>query len=191
MDWVSWLSKTELHPSLVHKYSLAFAHNELEEEDIAYFDHEFLQSIGITIAKHRLEILKLAKKEKVGKPPPVSRVIAAIKKTKRCLSNYIHTLVHGDESALIVFQKANNSKRWREAMLKRNKRLMMLKQGRSLMVSNGSPKVAGPPNGCGGSPVASQLHNNNEKVADDGDAYWSTAVEEFKWDSMFQDLKPT
>ncbi|XP_043701583.1 uncharacterized protein LOC122652026 [Telopea speciosissima] len=187
MDWFSWLSKTELQPSLVQEYSLAFAHNELDEEDIAYFNHEFLQSIGISIAKHRLEILKLARKEKGGRPHPVSRVIAALKKTKKCLSNYIHTWVHGDDSALIVVQKSNNNKRWRGAMLKRNKRLMMLKQGK-LMLTNGNPKVAGPPNGGGGSPVGYQLHND-EKA--DNDAYWSSATEEIKWDAMFQDLKPT
>ena len=43
MDWFSWLSKTSLD-----EYGLAFAHNELEEEDIVYFNHEFLQSMAIS-----------------------------------------------------------------------------------------------------------------------------------------------
>ncbi|GMP34592.1 hypothetical protein CsSME_00007398 [Camellia sinensis var. sinensis] len=48
MDWFSWLSKTGLEPSLVYEYGLSFSHNELEEDDIAYFNHEFLQSMGIS-----------------------------------------------------------------------------------------------------------------------------------------------
>ncbi|KAE8008800.1 hypothetical protein FH972_005275 [Carpinus fangiana] len=93
MDWFSWLSKTSLEPSLVYKYGLAFAHNELEEEDIVYFNHEFLQSMGISIAKHRLEILKLARKEKGASPRPMSRLLVAIRRTKRCLGKYIRTWI--------------------------------------------------------------------------------------------------
>jgi hypothetical protein len=63
MDWFSWLSKTTLDHSLIYDYGLIFARNELQLEDATYFNHEFLQSMGITIAKHRLEILKLVKKE--------------------------------------------------------------------------------------------------------------------------------
>ncbi|KAJ0075135.1 hypothetical protein Patl1_34630 [Pistacia atlantica] len=93
MDWYSWLSKSSLEPSLVYEYGLAFAHNELEEEDIAYFNHEFLQSMGISIAKHRLEILKLARKEKGATTPrPVSRLLFAIKRTKRSLAKYLRNL---------------------------------------------------------------------------------------------------
>ncbi|KAG4145893.1 hypothetical protein ERO13_D05G122750v2 [Gossypium hirsutum] len=87
MDWFSWLSKTGLEPSLVYEYGLSFSHNELEEEDIVYLDHEFLQSMGISIAKHRLEILKLAGKTKgnqtSGWRPVVRRLMSAIKRTKR------------------------------------------------------------------------------------------------------------
>ncbi|OIW19520.1 hypothetical protein TanjilG_06975 [Lupinus angustifolius] len=63
MDWFSWLSRTKLDPSLIEDYGLTFARNELQLEDASYFNHEFLQSMGISIAKHRLEILKLVKKE--------------------------------------------------------------------------------------------------------------------------------
>ncbi|XP_010244878.2 PREDICTED: uncharacterized protein LOC104588583 [Nelumbo nucifera] len=195
MDWFAWLSKTGLEPSLVYEYGLAFAHNELEEEDITYFNHEFLQSMGISIAKHRLEILKLAKKEKGGSPHLVSRFLAAIKKTKRRLSNYIRTWAHRDESALVVVPQPAYGKRWKGAMLKRNKRTMTLKQGRlmslkpaPLMLTNGNSKdAAGPPIDKG---AKAPVHNlgNEEKVGDDG--YWSTAVQ-IRWDTMFQDLKPT
>uniref|UniRef100_A0A6N2K120 SAM domain-containing protein n=1 Tax=Salix viminalis TaxID=40686 RepID=A0A6N2K120_SALVM len=66
MDWFSWLSRSGLDPSLIYEYGLAFARNELQAEDMAYFDHEFLQSMGISIAKHRLEIIKLARKDAGG-----------------------------------------------------------------------------------------------------------------------------
>ena len=93
MDWFSWLSQTSLELSLVYEYGLAFAHNELEEEDIVYFNHEFLQSMGISIAKHRLEILKLARQEKGASPRPMSRLLVAIRRTKRCLGKYIRTWI--------------------------------------------------------------------------------------------------
>lgn len=62
MDWYSWLSKTGMEPTLIYAYSLTLSHNELEEDDKAHFNHEFLQSMGISIAKHRLHILKHARK---------------------------------------------------------------------------------------------------------------------------------
>ncbi|KAF8393109.1 hypothetical protein HHK36_021350 [Tetracentron sinense] len=205
MDWFSWLSKTSLEPSLIYEYGLAFSHNELEEDDIIYFNHEFLQSMGISIAKHRLEILKLAKKEKGGSSS-MPRLLIAIKKTKRCLASYIRTWVIHEDSALVVMPKPSYCMRWRGAMLKRNKKLMMLKQER-LMIKNGSPKVAGPPAvgrmaspmvyrespavGRMASPLVYNLCNG-EKQLDDDDGYWSaTGVEEIRWDTMFQDLKPT
>ncbi|XP_056176849.1 uncharacterized protein LOC115690756 isoform X2 [Syzygium oleosum] len=82
MDWFSWLSKSSLDPTLIYEYGRVFALNELQEEDISYFDHEFLQSMGISVAKHRLEILKLAKKEHGGLRP-ISGLVMAFSRTKR------------------------------------------------------------------------------------------------------------
>ncbi|KAF8389157.1 hypothetical protein HHK36_025850 [Tetracentron sinense] len=186
MDWFSWLSKTGLDPSLVYEYGLTFAHNELEEEDIAYFNHEFLQSMGISIAKHRLEIIKLARKEIGGSPNTVSRFLMAIKRTKKCVTKYILTWVRREESALVVVPRPSHGARSRGAMLKRNKRVTMLKQGK-LMLTNGSPTVSRTPSRIVASPMLYDFHN--EKELDD-DAYWS-GVEEIRWDTMFQDLKPT
>ncbi|CAA2963772.1 Hypothetical predicted protein [Olea europaea subsp. europaea] len=89
MDWYSWLSKTNLHPTFVYEYGLVFTQNQLQQEDLPYFNHEFLQSIGICIAKHRLEILKLARKELKGSLYGFSRFIVAINKTKRLFSKNI------------------------------------------------------------------------------------------------------
>ena len=190
MDWFSWLSKTGLEPSLVNEYGLAFAHNELEEEDIAYFNHEFLQSMGISIAKHRLEILKLARKDRGASPHAMARVLVAIKRTKRSLAKYVRTWVHRKESALVLVPRPGYGTRWRGAMLKRNKKLMMAKQSR-LLLTNGSfsntPMISAD---SFSSPVIYDF-NKEDKLEDDDERYWTTGVEEFRWDTMFQNLKPT
>ncbi|CAJ1944704.1 unnamed protein product [Sphenostylis stenocarpa] len=94
MDWFSWLSRTTLEPSLIYDYGLTFARNELQLEDACYFNHEFLQSMGISIAKHRLEILKLVKKEGGGRgggrPKKLSGVI------KKCLRKCMNKFVSRD-----------------------------------------------------------------------------------------------
>ncbi|KAF5180460.1 Sterile alpha motif (SAM) domain-containing protein [Thalictrum thalictroides] len=196
MDWFSWLSKTGLEPSVIYEYGVAFANNELEEEDIAYFNHEFLQSMGISIAKHRLEILKLAKKEKGGKSSrPIARLLSAVKKSQRCLSRYISRWIRREESALVVVSRPNYGSRWKGALLKRNnKKLGMLKQGR-LMLTYGSSKVSEHPAiSYGTSPIVyDHLHNKDKVSDDDDDGYWSSTVgvEEIRWDAMFQNLKPT
>ncbi|XP_073152191.1 uncharacterized protein [Henckelia pumila] len=89
MDWHSWLSKSSLEPTLVYEYALNFIRNELQEDDLAYFNHEFLQSIGINVAKHRLEIIKLALKELRGKPNGISRIILAMKNAKNLFTSNI------------------------------------------------------------------------------------------------------
>ncbi|KAG7579004.1 hypothetical protein ISN45_Aa03g031730 [Arabidopsis thaliana x Arabidopsis arenosa] len=63
MDWFSWLSKTDLDPTLSYEYGLIFAQKKLQSEDIALFNHNFLRRVGISVAKHRVEILKLSKRE--------------------------------------------------------------------------------------------------------------------------------
>jgi hypothetical protein len=40
------------------------------------------------------------------------------------------------------------------------------------------------------SPVICDL-NKEEKLENDDEGYWTTGVEEFRWDTMFQNLKPT
>lgn len=86
MDWFSWLSRTNLHPSLTYDYGVTFTRNELEPDDTTFFDHEFLKSMGVTVAKHRLEILKLAKKEN-GANKKLSKVV------KKCWNKCVKKLV--------------------------------------------------------------------------------------------------
>ncbi|GLT29612.1 hypothetical protein SLA2020_044660 [Shorea laevis] len=102
MDWYSWLTKSGLDPSLVYEYGLAFSRNELQKEDLSYLNHEFLQSMGISVAKHRLEILKLARKEVGSGQTRLSKLVLAINKTKKCFNKYvIKKLVHHEETAII------------------------------------------------------------------------------------------
>ncbi|ESQ51161.1 hypothetical protein EUTSA_v10022856mg [Eutrema salsugineum] len=63
MDWFSWLSKTDLDPTLSYEYGLIFAQKKLPSEDIALFSHNFLRQLGITVPEHRQQILKLSKRE--------------------------------------------------------------------------------------------------------------------------------
>ena len=190
LDWFSWLSKSGLEPSLVYEYGLTFAHNELEEEDMFYFNHEFLQSMGISIAKHRLEILKLARKEKGKRPLAVARLVAAIKKTKNTFANYVRTLLmHKQESALAVVPvpvptRSGLGTRWnKSAMMKRGKKQ------ETLFLTNGSSTVVPAQPGFS-SPVVYHFQKDEKMGGHDDDGYWSAAVAEIKWDTMFQDLKP-
>ncbi|KAE8713949.1 Major facilitator superfamily protein isoform 1 [Hibiscus syriacus] len=134
MDWYSWLSKTALEPSLVYEYSLAFSQNELEKEDLASFNHEFLQSMGISVAKHRLEILKLARKETGEAPNSLAKLILAINKTRKCVNKYVNKLVHQENHAIKPFpESVCHQDQWRVALTlsrkaKNKKELMKIEQ---------------------------------------------------------------
>ncbi|KAI8017133.1 hypothetical protein LOK49_LG04G00109 [Camellia lanceoleosa] len=89
MDWFSWLSKSGLDRLLTYEYGLIFTRNELEEEDLKSFNHEFLQSMGISVAKHRLEILKLARKEAGDGQRSILMLFLAINKAKKSFKKSI------------------------------------------------------------------------------------------------------
>ncbi|KAI3759617.1 hypothetical protein L6452_07552 [Arctium lappa] len=217
IDWFSWLSKTGLEPSLIYEYGMALSRNELEEADIAYFNHEFLQSMGISIAKHRLEILKLARKQKGSSGShPISKLMIAIKKTKRTLAKYIHTWVRPDDSALVLVRRSYCSG-WKGAMLRTNRRMVTFKQANpTLFLTNGyhpmvkstsvrvdslsSPLVYGLQYDQGKKDSFdgdNHRDSSNEEDGgggggDGGGGYLSgNGVQEIKWDTLFQNLKPT
>ncbi|KAM0943479.1 putative sterile alpha motif/pointed domain superfamily [Dioscorea sansibarensis] len=200
MDWFSWLSKSSLDASLVYEYGLLLSHNELEEEDITHFDHEFLQSMGITIAKHRLEIIKLSKKHRkvfYYSPFPVNRLLSAVDKTKNCFTKYVLRLfVHRNSSAIVVVPRSSLGDRWKGAALKRSKKMMVVNQGSFLLTDGRSPVVM--PSFFYGDKTNSVDNNGGVAVVgeqedgdDDGDGYWGGDAEKVRWDTMFQDLKPT
>lgn len=196
-DWFSWLSRTNLEPSLIHEYSLSFSQNELEHEDIAYFNHEFLHSMGISIARHRLEILKLARRDRKNSPPltsrSISRIVIAIKKTGKCFSDHVRAWIRREESsssrALVLVPPKKTSSSGRGGFMKRNKRSVMPSNGNGgfekqerLLLTNGTP--------CRldsfSSPMVFDYSFKDEKLYDQ-----DTYLEDIKWDSMFQNLKPT
>ncbi|XWS17059.1 hypothetical protein CRYUN_Cryun33cG0035300 [Craigia yunnanensis] len=122
MDWYSWLSKSALEPSLIYEYGLAFSRNELQKEDLAYFNHEFLQSMGISVAKHRLEILKLARKEVGEAPNSLSKLILAINKTRKCFNKYVNKLVQYENNAIKPLpEPVRYRDQWRGALTRKCK----------------------------------------------------------------------
>lgn len=97
MDWCAWLSKTNLDAALIYEYALAFVRNELQEEDLPFFNHDFLQSLGISIAKHRLEILKLCRKDSrrgaaAAANGGLSRLVLVVNKTRKLFARNISKL---------------------------------------------------------------------------------------------------
>nr|GMD32434.1 Protein transport protein [Ipomoea batatas] len=210
MDWFSWLSKTTLDPTLVYEYGLTFVQNQLEEDDIAYFNHEFLQSMGISVAKHRLEILKLAKKQttttKAAPVPPATRFLRAIKRTKRCVSKYIPrnwnwNWIGCEEAgglALVPFRTQSRSLRWRNSsgIIRRNivKTEPKQKQGTLLLTNGGGTMLWSCSSRFDGLSSSMVVEDDDEKEGD-GDKYWSSTSQvvedQIRWDAMFQDLKPT
>ncbi|KAM5548068.1 hypothetical protein ABKV19_002164 [Rosa sericea] len=134
MDWFAWLSKTSLEPSLVYEYGIIFSRNELQMEDVAFFNHEFLLSMGVSVAKHRLEILKLAKKENEDggggghrhHPRSISRLGWALIKTKKCFSKYFTRLAfqENDMSSSprhVADQPEKYQEHWRGSLLRKPK----------------------------------------------------------------------
>ncbi|KAF3338887.1 Sterile alpha motif domain-containing protein [Carex littledalei] len=184
MYWYTWLSKTDLDKSLVYDYSLLFSRNELEEEDISHFNHEFLQSMGISIAKHRLEILKLSKKYKPVRQsqPSMTRLLTAFSRTKQCLARCIKALVHREYSSAIVVVHRPPPKK--AEMLKRSRRSEATRkvvQQRPPQMIMAGPKKAEILSSRGVSPL----------VFEEGFGSGLRSVESIRWDSMFQGLKPT
>ncbi|KAG9137405.1 hypothetical protein Leryth_027349 [Lithospermum erythrorhizon] len=186
MDWYSWLSKTGLEPYIIYNYAIIFNQNELEEDDMVYFNHEMLQSMGISIAKHRLEILKLARKSKRQSNihHSIWWLILAVKETKRYISKQVQELVKNKkDSSLSIVPKQSlqvhsarwkqvHSARWKAAMLKRNNNHITSKQEKmppSSIIPYGSSPVVQSQKILmltNGSPLVEHHHSwNNNKAS--------------------------
>jgi hypothetical protein len=191
MDWFGWLSESDLEPCLVYEYGLLFAQNELETEDIASFNHEFLQSMGIGIAKHRLEILKLAKRERGKSQPYVQRIFSSLKKTKRRVRRFVHGFLRPAPppeptlyvSASKVFCRGNRSCRRLGGLPP----ALALKSGEAVIFGRGDTKKKKSPLRLKAEPEdfrgCTPQHNDRVSPVNSG-GIWS-------WASMFDDLKPT
>ncbi|CAN4113106.1 unnamed protein product [Withania somnifera] len=167
MDWYSWLSKTSLDQELIYEYGLVFRRNELQKEDLIYFNHEFLQSMDITVAKHRLEILKLARKEVGGRGTTLSsnglsRLVLAINKTKKLLAKNLSKISFHRASTHVALselkpyrtqwtgalKKLESSKEQRQERAIVTTRSMVMKSGPlDRMVTNRNLSASGPLHG--------------------------------------------
>ncbi|XP_074566380.1 uncharacterized protein LOC141822994 [Curcuma longa] len=155
MDWYSWLSKSTLDPLLVYDYSFLFAANELEEDDIKHFDHEFLQSMGVSIAKHRLEILKIPNK---SDSKPKYSLSAAINKTKIYITEHVQCLLKRH----VTVVPRNPS------MLKRNKK-----------VQSSAPVVSPTPFRVSRSPSPMVCRHKGSEMCDE-DIRWGFMLQDLK-----------
>lgn len=93
MDWYAWLCRAGLHPDVAFEYALLFARNELGATDVRHLDHDFLLSMGVAVAKHRLEILKLARKQDAGASSSAASRLG--RRATRCLSRCARRLAGG------------------------------------------------------------------------------------------------
>ncbi|WVZ79209.1 hypothetical protein U9M48_026815 [Paspalum notatum var. saurae] len=220
MDWYAWLSRTGLAPSLTHEYGRLFSRNELEPGDAPHFDHDLLKSMGIAVAKHRLEILKLAKKQKPegegegeGSSSAASRLA---RRATRCVARCVRRLADGgggggrrasgaSSSVSVVPRICSGDDAVRVGAVQRKsaapaganattakKMVLMITDGGDGLLRAGGARLSA------SSQKASLMFHGCYPNDDDGDEEeeMSEVGEEgrdgdIKWDSMFQDLKPT
>ncbi|RCV22186.1 hypothetical protein SEVIR_4G209400v4 [Setaria viridis] len=219
MDWYAWLSRTGLAPSLTHEYGRLFSRNELEPGDAAHFDHDLLKSMGIAVAKHRLEILKLAKKqaEAEGGGEGASSGAAArlARRATRCLARCVRRLAgeggggsgrrrRGASSVTVVPRICSGDDAVRVGAVQRKsatkKMVLMITDG-----AGGAGDGLAIARGCGAARLSASsqkaslmfhdcYHNDDEEEEGEGDDEeedGGAGDDDIKWDSMFQDLKPT
>jgi hypothetical protein len=112
MDWYAWLCKAALDPDLALEYALLFARNELGAADIRHLDHEFLASMGVAVAKHRLEILKLARRETSAAAGKA--VAAAITALPRRATRLLAAAVHRSARSVLGSLRSSSTSRGRD-----------------------------------------------------------------------------
>lgn len=200
MDWYSWLSKTGLTPSVTYEYGLLFNQNELEPGDAAHFDHDLLKSMGIAVAKHRLEILKLARKDAgAGSSSSPAAYARLVRKAGKCLARCVRRLAHrggggGRGSSVTVVPRICNGDDVRVGAVQRRSVKKMV-----LMITDGAGAGGVRDSRFSASQKASLMfHDCYEEEEDGGGEEGEEEPSsdgagggEIKWDSMFQDLKPT
>ncbi|EEC80125.1 hypothetical protein OsI_21893 [Oryza sativa Indica Group] len=153
MDWYAWLCRAGLHPDVAFEYARLFARNELAADDLRHLDHGLLATMGVPIAKHRLEILKLARRES----PPSSSSSSSL-------------------AAVRLPGGGGGGKRTRTT----NGAATTYKAAAPAAASAAAAAITG----CfAANPDAYSYSDDEFDLYDDG--------EDMRWESMFQDLKPT
>ncbi|CAN6207138.1 unnamed protein product [Urochloa humidicola] len=228
MDWYAWLSRTGLAPALTHEYGRLFSRNELEPGDAAHFDHDLLKSMGIAVAKHRLEILKLAKKQAEGVAEEGGSGSSAAgrlaRRATRCLARCVRRLAsagagggrRGASSVTVVPRICSGDDAVRVGAVQRNgsaaagakKMVLMITDGGGGGGGGGGDGFAlarGVVGGGGGARLSASsqkaslmfhdcyYHDDDEEGGGESEEEGSAGDGDgdIKWDSMFQDLKPT
>jgi hypothetical protein len=197
MEWYSWLSRAGLAASLTYEYGLLFTQNELEPGDAAHFDHDLLKSMGIAVAKHRLEILKLAKKQAAvegGRNHDASAAARLARGARRCLARCVRRLAvgtrRGTSSVTVVPRICSGDDAVRVgAVQKRSAAKKMV-----LMITDGGCGLRGGDGGAARRLSTASSQKASLMFQEDGsheDEEERSSQEEIRWDSMFQDLKPT
>ncbi|KAK8449804.1 hypothetical protein SEVIR_7G271700v4 [Setaria viridis] len=185
MDWHAWLSGARLEPALVYEYALVLARNELEADDVAFFDHELLHSMGISVAKHRLEILKLAWRERRARARARTRPAALARRILGRVARCVRGLVRRDEgysTALVLVPSQQPPDAGRSpapaGVPQRQQR-----RGKALRRATSEPNKGSTPRSAIGGRAAAAVHAVGDVENGDGD-------EMVRWDRLFQDLKP-
>ncbi|KAE8803134.1 hypothetical protein D1007_21037 [Hordeum vulgare] len=205
MDWYAWLSKAGLTPAATYEYGLLFSENELEPGDAPDFDHDLLKSMGIAVAKHRLEILKLARKDAAAVASSHSSAAAQLaRRAGRCIARCARRLGGGrrySSSSVTVVPRICNGAAGdvvvRAGAVRRRSSVKKM----VLMITDGGVASGGGVR-FSGSQKASLIfqdcaYDDDNGAGEEGDeercSEGGTAggESEIKWDSMFQDLKPT
>ncbi|CAM0913068.1 unnamed protein product [Alopecurus aequalis] len=111
MDWYEWLSRAGLREDLAAEYAALFERNELGAADLRHLDHAFLATMGVAVAKHRLEILKFARKESSASssssiavlPWRASRLLAAAAhRSVRSMTECLRSAARRDRRAAVA-----------------------------------------------------------------------------------------
>ncbi|ONM13049.1 uncharacterized protein [Zea mays] len=204
MDWHAWLSGARLEPALVYEYALVFARNELEADDVAFLDHEFLHSMGISVAKHRLEILKLAWRDRRSRGRAgAGRPAAALARLLLGrVARYVRSLVRreGDcsSTALVLVPPTTQPQQQQQRPgdgrsppcvgvggVCVSKHSQQRRGGnKALRRARSEPKGTPPRASVVGGRAAAAVH----AVGDDVEG--GSGSEMVRWDRLFQDLKP-
>uniref|UniRef100_A0A0E0KVW6 SAM domain-containing protein n=1 Tax=Oryza punctata TaxID=4537 RepID=A0A0E0KVW6_ORYPU len=182
MDWYAWLSAARLDQAVAYEYALVFSRNELEADDLAYFDHEFLHSMGVSVAKHRLEILKLARRSR-RRAALSSRLVAAVDRVARYVRALVVVVVQGreDESSALVLVP---SQQLQPDVDKTPRRSKSKPKPTKEQAAAATPKAMRSPVLAIGGRAAATVHavKDGEKGGGGEDMV--------RWDRLFQDLKP-
>ncbi|KAG2609822.1 hypothetical protein PVAP13_4KG090200 [Panicum virgatum] len=169
MDWYAWLCRAGLHPDVALEYALLFARNELGAGDVRHLDHEVLASMGVAVAKHRIEILKLARRESSSSsgaalPWRATRLLAAaVRRSARSALGRLRASAPPLPLPMVLAQVSSP---------------VVLTSSCAATVK-ALPAPPDPGHGHGGE----ESDGDGEEEMDGG--------EEMRWESMFQDLKPT